>query len=94
MFEKQSLTLQSSYSICYTAQPIQLNESVVVLLLTVASILCAIFFYCQALQSGMGRKRWATAGFVFGPLVWPMFCNEKRMKTYKKFGTKFSSFNA
>ncbi|MDG1731797.1 MAG: hypothetical protein P8M49_08105 [Thalassotalea sp.] len=58
------------------------------------SIICAVFFYCQAFKSGMGRKRWATAGFIFGPLVWPMFRNEKRMKVFKKYGTRFSSFNA
>lgn len=64
------------------------------LFLIVVSALCAVFFYCQALQSGMGRKRWATAGFIFGPFVWPMFCFEKRMKTFKKFGTRFGILNA
>ena len=64
------------------------------MLFVVVCLLCAVFFYCQALQSGMGRKRWATAGLVLGPLVWPMFCMEKRMKTFKRFGTKFGVFNA
>jgi hypothetical protein len=45
-----------------------------------------MFFYCQALRSGLGLKRWACAGLVFGPFIWPMFCMKKRMKMNKMFG--------
>lgn len=64
------------------------------MLLFVVAVFFAVFFYWQAFKSGMGLKRWATAGFIFGPLVWPMFCIEKRMKLYKAFGISKSSFNA
>jgi hypothetical protein len=47
---------------------------------------CALFFYCQALKSGLGCKRWTLAGMLFGPFIWPMFCMKKRMKINKKFG--------
>jgi len=50
---------------------------------------CSSFFYCQAIRSGLGRKRWATAGFCFGPIVWPMFCMQRRMKVNKKFGFNY-----
>ncbi|NQY63646.1 MAG: hypothetical protein HRT38_07895 [Alteromonadaceae bacterium] len=57
------------------------------LLLTgLLSLVFSLFFYCQALSSGLGRKRWACAGFLFGPFVWPMFCMKKRMKVNKLFG--------
>lgn len=46
----------------------------------------SLFFYCQALTSGLGVKRWAFAGFVFGPFLWPMFCVKKRMKLYQQVG--------
>ncbi len=43
------------------------------------------FYYCQALKGGLGSKRWALAGFVLGPIAWPMFCMQKRMKINKMF---------
>ncbi|MEW6983329.1 hypothetical protein AAD001_11825 [Colwelliaceae bacterium 6471] len=49
-------------------------------------ISCALFFYCQALRNGLGRKRWAFAGLVFGPLTWPIFCMKKRMRINQLFG--------
>jgi hypothetical protein len=57
------------------------------LLIGLFSFLCALFFYCQALRSGLGLKRWACAGLFFGPFIWPMFCMKKRMKENKLFGT-------
>jgi len=65
------------------------------LLLTgLVSIVFATFFYCQALSSGLGRKRWAFAGFIFGPFVWPMFCMKKRMKVNKLFGFQYLIWKA
>jgi len=54
--------------------------------LLISGVIFALFFYCQALQSGLGYKRWTLAGMLFGPLVWPMFCMQKRMKVTKRFG--------
>ena len=64
------------------------------LLSTVASALffalvCALFYYCQAMKSGLGKKRWAVAGLIFGPVAWPMFLANKRMKA-----RQFSCVNA
>jgi hypothetical protein len=64
------------------------------LLFVVLSVVFAVFFYCQALSSGLGTKRWATAGFIFGPFIWPMFCMKKRVKNYQLFGFDCLIFSA
>jgi len=56
------------------------------LLVGLVALICSLFFYCQALKSGLGRKRWAFAGLMFGPFIWPMFCMKKRMKVIQLFG--------
>jgi len=56
------------------------------LLVGLVALICSLFFYCQALKSGLGRKRWAFAGLMFGPFIWPMFCMKKRMKVTQLFG--------
>jgi len=63
-------------------------------LLVSIGLICAVFFYCQALKSGLGYKRWTLAGMIFGPLLWPMFCMQKRMKINKKFGFNYLIFRA
>jgi len=64
------------------------------LLVVFLAFIFAAFFYCQALKSGLGRKRWAFAGLMFGPFVWPMFCMNKRMKVNKLFGFDYLIFRA
>lgn len=64
-------------------------KSIMLLLVVLIAVVCSIFFYCQALSNGLGRKRWAFAGFMFGPLVWPMFCMKKRMKVNRLFGFNY-----
>ena len=58
------------------------------------SLSCAVFFYCQALSNGLGRKRWAAAGLFFGPAVWPMFCMQRRMKVNRLFGFDYLIWRA
>jgi len=58
------------------------------------SVLCGVFFYCQALVSGFGRKRWTMAGIAFGPLIWPMFAMKKRMQLNRLFGFEQLIFRA
>jgi len=65
-----------------------------VLLLVIIAVVFSLFFYCQALSSGLGRKRWAFAGLMFGPLIWPMFCMKKRMKVNRLFGFDYLIFRA
>jgi len=65
-----------------------------VLLIAMFGVVFSLFFYCQALSSGLGGKRWATAGLVFGPFIWPLFCMRKRLKTYQRFGFECLLFPA
>lgn len=60
----------------------------------VLSVLCGVFFYCQAVITGFGRKRWTVAGIVFGPLIWPMFNMKKRMLLNRLFGFEQLVFRA
>lgn len=65
-----------------------------IFILVVLSVFCALFFYCEALKSGLGVKRWTFAGLLFGPLVWPMFTMNKRMKVNRLFGFNYLLFKA
>jgi hypothetical protein len=57
---------------------------------------CALwcFFYCQALITGFGCKRWTVAGIFFGPLIWPIFAMKKRMQLNRLFGFEQLIFRA
>tara|TARA_B110000238_G_C16036812_1_gene400019 strand:+ start:689 stop:868 length:180 start_codon:yes stop_codon:yes gene_type:complete len=57
-------------------------------------VLSSMFFYCQAFTGTLGLKRWAIAGLLFGPLIWPMFCMTKRMKINKLCGFDYLIFKA
>ncbi|MBL4940978.1 MAG: hypothetical protein JKY81_04870 [Colwellia sp.] len=64
------------------------------LLVSCFSMFCGLFFYCQALVTGFGRKRWTMAGVLFGPLIWPMFMMKKRMRLNRLFGFNQLIFRA
>ena len=66
----------------------------IVLLAVCFSVLCGVFFYCQALVTGFGCKRWTVAGLLFGPLIWPMFAMKKRMQLNRLFGFEQLTFRA
>ncbi|WP_246058235.1 hypothetical protein [Litorilituus lipolyticus] len=53
-----------------------------------------MFFYFQATFSGLGRKRWALAGLMFGPLAWPMFTMKKRVQSARFISIQSVLFNA
>ncbi|TPH17942.1 hypothetical protein EPA86_03490 [Litorilituus lipolyticus] len=55
---------------------------------------CSMFFYFQATFSGLGRKRWALAGLMFGPLAWPMFTMKKRVQSARFISIQSVLFNA
>ncbi len=37
------------------------------------AVVSSLFFYVDAFRSGLAAKKWAIAGFVFGPFILPMF---------------------
>lgn len=59
-----------------------------VFVVLLVSIICGLFFYCQSLCAGLPRKRWTVAGLLLGPLVWPLFAMDKRMRINKSYGTQ------
>ena len=59
------------------------------LAILLSAFCCSMFFYFQATFSGLSRKRWAFAGFMFGPFAWPMFMMKKRLNI-----ARFASFNS
>jgi hypothetical protein len=65
-----------------------------VLLVCCFSIFSGVFFYCQALLTGFGCKRWTLAGLLFGPFIWPMFAMKKRMQLNRLFGFEQLIFRA
>jgi len=56
------------------------------LLLPVLSVFCAAYFYLKAFKTGLAAKRWAMAGLVFGPLLFPLFFNSLRMAKIRCHG--------
>jgi len=64
------------------------------LLVCLVCFLSAGYFYVQATCSGLGRKRWAFAGLIAGPLLLPMFNMQKRMKMHRQFGMSGLLFRA
>jgi hypothetical protein len=65
-----------------------------VLFVFCVSVSCGVFFYCQALVTGFGCKRWTVGGLLFGPLIWPMFAMKKRMQLNRLFGLEQLIFRA
>lgn len=64
------------------------------LLFILLTIVFAGFYYIQAWQYGLGPKRWAVLGLLFGPLLLPMFRTHKRMRILKAKGPEGISFRA
>ncbi|WP_286218791.1 hypothetical protein [Thalassotalea agarivorans] len=64
------------------------------MLAVVFSLIFAIGFYCAALANGLGRKRWAFAGMLFGPAVLPLFFMKRRTKGYQQYGWDCLIFKA
>jgi hypothetical protein len=46
----------------------------------------AYFYYGLALRSGLPYYRWALAGLVLGPVLWPLFTMKKRFAIYRLHG--------
>ncbi|WP_233496505.1 MULTISPECIES: hypothetical protein [Corallincola] len=57
------------------------------LLFVPLSVICALFFYVEAMKSAMKAKRWAFAAALVGPFVWPLFRVERRMQWRRNAGT-------
>ena len=56
------------------------------ILAVLIAILSSLFFYVEAFQSAMPAKKWAVAGFIFGPFVLPMFTISQHVTMRKARG--------
>lgn len=43
------------------------------LVLALLSLMSCVFFYVEAMKSGLNAKVWAFAGLMLGPVVLPLF---------------------
>lgn len=60
----------------------------------VVSLLCAPYFYVDAVKSGLPAKRWAVGGLIIGPLLLPMFNISKHIAWRKSVGYGNVTLNA
>jgi hypothetical protein len=56
------------------------------LLSVLIALLSSLYFYVQAIKTGLGAKRWAVAGLVFGPFILPMFKVKRHLALRKVSG--------
>ena len=56
----------------------------------IAYLLCSLVFsglyYVQSYASGLTAKKWALAGLVLGPMLYPLFRSHQRVKLLKAIG--------
>ncbi|RDV25207.1 hypothetical protein DXV75_11400 [Alteromonas aestuariivivens] len=43
------------------------------LVLVMVAVLSSVFYYIEAVKSGLNARNWALAGLLLGPLLFPMF---------------------
>lgn len=61
----------------------------------VLSFIATTFYYLvEVTRNGMAKKRWLTAGVIFGPLVFPMFYASRKKAIRKVRGYNFSFLRA
>ncbi|MGS2721334.1 hypothetical protein [Paraglaciecola aestuariivivens] len=51
-----------------------------------ASLIFSVIYYVQAYKTGLTAKKWAMAGLVFGPTIYPLFRSRQRIKLVKARG--------
>lgn len=44
-----------------------------ILMAIVVFVVSSAYFYVKAFKLGLNAKKWAVAGLVFGPFIFPMF---------------------
>lgn len=49
-------------------------------------IVSTVYYLIETARNGMAKKRWLTAGFIFGPIALPMFQISKKLALRKVAG--------
>lgn len=56
----------------------------------IAYLLCSVAFsalyYVQAFKTGLTAKKWALAGLILGPMLYPLFRSRQRIKLLRSRG--------
>lgn len=50
------------------------------------SLLFSVIYYVQSFKTGLTAKKWAVAGLVFGPVIYPLFRSRQRIKLIRARG--------
>lgn len=50
------------------------------------SLLFSVIYYVQSFKTGLTAKKWAVAGLVFGPAIYPLFRSRQRIKLIRARG--------
>jgi hypothetical protein len=56
------------------------------LLFFISSVFFSGIYYVQSFKTGLTAKRWALAGLVFGPTIYPLFRSRQRIKLLRARG--------
>jgi hypothetical protein len=63
------------------------------MILVLCSLLCSLGYYVQSYKTGLKAKRWALAGLLFGPMLYPLFRSRQRMSLVEARGPKKGLFS-
>jgi hypothetical protein len=50
------------------------------------SVFFSLLYYVQGFKNGLMAKKWALAGLIFGPMLYPLFRAQKRMHLHRARG--------
>ncbi len=52
----------------------------------ISSLLFSVIYYVQSFKTGLTAKKWALAGLLFGPAIYPLFKSRQRIKLLRDRG--------
>ncbi|NCP64308.1 MAG: hypothetical protein GW836_06595 [Paraglaciecola sp.] len=52
----------------------------------ICSVVFSLLYYVQGFKSGLTAKKWAMAGLIFGPMLYPLFRAQKRLYLHRARG--------
>ncbi len=64
------------------------------LLFFISSVIFSVMYYVQSFKTGLTAKKWAVAGLLFGPVIYPLFRARQRIKLMRARGFGNTLFRA
>jgi hypothetical protein len=64
------------------------------ILFFISSMLFSLMYYVQSFKTGLTAKKWALAGLLFGPTIYPLFRSRQRIKLLRAGGLGNTVFRA